>query len=620
MPAATAAGVAAIARAAEACEAPEESNEVRAANMERLMSALHDYSSINSASVDAEVQQTFETPLDLDTAGTPTAASTSSLLGSTASRVWPHEHTRKAVKAGRVIVVCNGPVCLKNASKNMDPVRNCSTCTHLFCKKCCILFQQDGGLPCSQASHSTAAIPPVNRNNLTNIADNLTGVATASGIRITNTQPIENLGSTGYSYNPNLPLRQTHFEKSQHAKAKVQNETNRLIQKKAVETVMKTSVTILYWKDNEKYSTLCIPCPSYPIFTLSNCSAGILKLMSLHDDSDKLVEAFNPVNNTWQIHIVETAQDVSKVPKLLYRSLGNASDEAEGMEEQMRDLVDWVQPRKHYIELAEPQRKRPRLITSSPSKFASGTSYNTPVKTEDPSNDIISIESGNESTSSDSSDLPPVSEMFKKPRRKMVLKNRAGVKVPESLSTHKGSTNRKRKQMGPELADDSDSAVEILATAPSSGHAPWPFKYVCAMADGFNKMETMKGDLPSRFTAAFDVPFPSSKATWFAAIRAWLAADDDLKDAYIYAGVSKEGLWKNFQKDVREEFDGKLPGRRDLAKQNIAGTSGNHGRDVNAKGKGKATTTKKIPKKDDLLPAGVKVKKEPVEVIVLDSE
>lgn len=52
---------------------------------------------------------------------------------------------------------------------------------------------------------------------------------------------------------------------------------------------------------------------------------------------------------------------------------------------------------------------------------------------------------------------------------------------------------------------------DVLGVRASSGHAAWPLKYVKSMAEGFRLMDTMEGELRSRFTAAFGMNFPGSK-------------------------------------------------------------------------------------------------------------
>ncbi|KAF8196054.1 hypothetical protein BJ912DRAFT_835210, partial [Pholiota molesta] len=99
------------------------------------------------------------------------------------------------------------------------------------------------------------------------------------------------------------------------------------------------------------------------------------------------------------------------------------------------------------------------------------------------------------------------------------------------------------------MQEEVDRLVEIAA---SSGHANWPLKYVTAMADGFNKMSTMKGSLPCRFEASFNANFP--KQTYNDNFQAWNAASREVKERYVQAGYSDAGLWKNFRKEVQASF------------------------------------------------------------------
>lgn len=76
-------------------------------------------------------------------------------------------------------------------------------------------------------------------------------------------------------------------------------------------------------------------------------------------------------------------------------------------------------------------------------------------------------------------------------------------------------------------------------------------------------MSTMPtGTLPNRFASALGADLRWQKVTWNTHSNTWEAAPQELRDKYIQAGLSPNGLWRNFCRDVRALYpDGKIPGK-----------------------------------------------------------
>lgn len=107
---------------------------------------------------------------------------------------------------------------------------------------------------------------------------------------------------------------------------------------------------------------------------------------------------------------------------------------------------------------------------------------------------------------------------------------------------------------------DSDSSSELnlnpvpLSSSnaipePATLKSRWPFKYVHAMAIGFDTMDTMSGTIPQRFTAAF-YGLDWKRTCWNKHIKVWKAATEDERIAAIEAGCSKPGEWRTFARSV----------------------------------------------------------------------
>jgi len=137
------------------------------------------------------------------------------------------EHTRIVAKGGKSFVACNGPICRSHPSK--DPVRNCKSCTHLFCKKCCVQFQKDGATQCAHPAHHSDAKG----------SEEMGSDAAPSG-------KADDFSSA--EYNIKRPLRKDHYEARENARQKWEVKANHLIQKRVAEDSLRSNVKLIYWK------------------------------------------------------------------------------------------------------------------------------------------------------------------------------------------------------------------------------------------------------------------------------------------------------------------------------------------------------------------------------------
>jgi hypothetical protein len=101
-------------------------------------------------------------------------------------------------------------------------------------------------------------------------------------------------------------------------------------------------------------------------------------------------------------------------------------------------------------------------------------------------------------------------------------------------------------------SSDSDSDLQIVSVngqpEAATKKSAWPFKFVEAMAKGFDAMDSMSGTISQRFRAAFGVEW--KKTSWNKHVKFWKHATEDERSRYIKAGCSQGGHWRAFHKEV----------------------------------------------------------------------
>ena len=394
---------------------------------------------------------------------------------------------------------------------------------------------------------------------------------------------------------------------------------------------------LIITQDEDEPQIFTVPCPTFPVFSLENCSNAIRKALGVTEDT--LIETLDPRTSTsaitrWVSHELTTARTISDQESLLYRSRGVSKGKE--MEEEVEKALSHGKSRKRPVDInpqavqaaskaqgttSQPQSHkrqinaiedsasqghdsrnvRPRFMKAPASPAPpsqpslSGTSSRTTPTAQSssptPSPTTTSQSKWNVASSSTplmahdrSPSLPPIEEAL----HDLLSAVQHSTKQATSPSTSMNTTIDLTQTSG---EDDVDEMM------PSSGHATWPLKFVKSMSEGFLKMETMTGGLEYRFAVAFPSArtdkFP--KASYNINSRVWEWAPEDLRNRYITAGYTNAGRWKDFAREVSDLYDGKVPGKRSA--------------------KDRKRTGDRVQVKKEK-----KVKVEPTEVIIIDDD
>ncbi|PPR04850.1 hypothetical protein CVT24_007238 [Panaeolus cyanescens] len=218
----------------------------------------------------------------------------SSSSTSTSHRLlYPFSHTRNAFKYGKVIIVCNGPGCRLEGLKALDstsssngsakakgPSKICRNCVHQFCKSCCLIFQNQGAVPCKVKEHnlvlhlkttstattqstSVAALGIPATNGLSNqratadvTAPMLHSDAPTTATTVTQAMPSQTPSTTesqphesSVSDNKlSRPLRPEHYEARTAARRTWQDQSHTMLEHRNATDYLKKMVTIMFWK------------------------------------------------------------------------------------------------------------------------------------------------------------------------------------------------------------------------------------------------------------------------------------------------------------------------------------------------------------------------------------
>ncbi|KAF9538563.1 hypothetical protein CPC08DRAFT_717549 [Agrocybe pediades] len=350
-------------------------------------------------------------------------------------------------------------------------------------------------------------------------------VSNASGVLLL---PSQALAPTATLYNAKRPMDDAHYQ-AREAKHKAwEQRATQLTESRAKTELLKTTIDIVYWRNaTDIPDFLTIPCPSFPTFSLSECSSTTRSMLGIEDDFNKFIPTFDPNRERWVNHTAMTPRDISLHRMLLYRAPTIRCDSAPDMQTAIDEVMAL-----HTKSTSSRKRPAPTTVSTQPLKR---------MKVDGSPSTVVS-EGGIATT-------PPVAVVKK-----------------ESVET--GTLHR--VQQLPKKVKVKPSAVEVLviddeelAGTSSSAHGRWPLKYYKAMASGFERIDTMTGPVHARFTAVFgeidNIKFPSPR-TYYKSYAAWDSASPALKEQYLKAGYTDEGLWKHFVRDVRKCFpDGNIP-------------------------------------------------------------
>ncbi|KAF9540080.1 hypothetical protein CPC08DRAFT_756271 [Agrocybe pediades] len=281
-------------------------------------------------------------------------------------------YTRITIVNGKAKVSCNGPVCRENGK---PPVRNAQFCVNQFCQKCCLRFQALGGPQCmgthdpasakqSKATSSLLLSQPVSTPMLQVQAASVPTVASVQGLQapiqptlasssqsvsapvpqvptlpnaVSNASgvlllPSQALAPTATLYNAKRPMDDAHYQ-AREAKHKAwEQRATQLSESRAKSELLKTTIDVVYWTSTtDTPDFLTIPCPSFPTFTLSECSSTMRSMLGIEDDFDKFISMFDPNRARWVNHTAMTLRDISLHRTLLYRA-PNVHDGAPDMQ------------------------------------------------------------------------------------------------------------------------------------------------------------------------------------------------------------------------------------------------------------------------------------------------
>jgi hypothetical protein len=252
--------------------------------------------------------------------------------------------------------------------------------------------------------------------------------------------------------------------------------------------------------------------PSFSLKTLEGTdAAAVLVAMGFkkEDDAVSMIETYNTATKRWTNHLLSNARTVKEGDTLLYRTCGVPdSDEMLAEVAKLTELTKDSGKRVAHFPITSPAP----LASTSRKRQAE---FDSEVSDSSPSNSPT-------------------------PKRPRVSPPAINAVIP-APSLPKPAAIPKRVLV-PTVGNRGD---------PSSNKGRFPLKYVADMHDRFEAIESMAGDLQSKFAAA--VPetgghFP--KTGYAGAKKVWAGAAPELKTRYINAGYTDAGLWKNFLKEA----------------------------------------------------------------------
>lgn len=313
----------------------------------------------------------------------------------------------------------------------------------------------------------------------------------------------------------------------------------------------------------EAFTALCL---SYPVFKLTDCSHALQDALGISPKADTLVETFDPhsgVNGRWIACDPSTPRTITSQPCLLYRARGIVT--GVDMQDEIEKVCTFGKSRKRPIDmvinspLTIDRHVRPKLSAHGPKPRTSPDlptppSRKTSVSRHPVSKVVHLLDSDSEDESNSSGDIRPF------PGLPVKQEDATGTMTLANLPEPRCSTSAPFGGINSSLDED----LAILARKPASNHSSWPFMFVASMAEGFGNMETLSGDLPTRFRAAFGLDW--KKTTWNTHSCVWEAANDAEKQIFVAAGYTKAGTWRAFTRTVEARYGGKVPRKRTQGK------------------------------------------------------
>lgn len=199
-------------------------------------------------------------------------------------------------------------------------------------------------------------------------------------------------------------------------------------------------------------------------------------------EEDSLLETFDPNSGSqgrWVSHIPSTVRNIDRYNVLLYRSPGTSSN-AEDMKFEIEKLAQRFKSQKRPVPIENsiipsPHTLKKRRAIEEPDwaptqekKVRTVLALDVPEDHQS-DNKLSPAATSPRPTSPTRSPSPPPSPASPKPLIRI---------------------SNKKSASGPKKAKETVIGQDP-ATQPLSGHAPWPFKYVKAMAAGFDNMHSL---------------------------------------------------------------------------------------------------------------------------------
>ncbi|KAF4584644.1 hypothetical protein EYR40_004632 [Pleurotus pulmonarius] len=469
-------------------------------------------------------------PLDNDDPFLDVESATSEPAGTNTPNTPNTPPTRLVLNAKKVAVeCCNGPLC---RTKEIG-VRFARQCSFNHCIKCCIKVQHEQNKKCAHQPHSQKA-----------------GVTPSTTLY------------DPQSFNNMCPLHQRHYDAMHNTERRYQDDSQRRIEAQTDENALRRTVELYYWQDDSGHAECFrITLKSEKAFSLESCSRSIHKLLGVEEEG--LIEAYEVDKETWRSHEAATVRPINGFDKFLYRARG--VKKGVKMDDLMlelskkpgrRQLTDAAHPRTPLKRCASQDMTFSGSLTQSGDTMVVDTRH---IKQRlDPLEATPTMRHTGQtlldlSLDDEEDDLPHTNTLFKNP--------------PHAQSTPAATQCFAQTQTsGSTGLTDGDYDV-----MPSTTHSEWPLMYVKSMAKGFAKCSTITGvSIADKFKTGFlnalkDFKFSSS--SWHSHENIWLAAPESLKERYILAGYTKVGYWCAFVNEVKEEYGGKIPSKRELKKR-----------------------------------------------------
>ncbi|KZP03110.1 hypothetical protein FIBSPDRAFT_686980, partial [Athelia psychrophila] len=215
-------------------------------------------------------------------------------------------------------------------------VRNCSTCTHRLCQKCCLVYQRIyPESTCTQKSHhpKLPAPTPTPASGSWSAIEALP--ATPDPATATATSAVDR----DFFYDSTKPLHQAQYDAKMEARESFKAQREAVEERERQLEKLKQYVQILYWNQNVQTEPdsqfFRVECPQYPIFSLSHCSPEVRSDMGTTNNA--LLETYDLGAHRWIRIDSGSIMPIVNVQKLLVRARGVTSGRDMLLEDSVAD-------------------------------------------------------------------------------------------------------------------------------------------------------------------------------------------------------------------------------------------------------------------------------------------